>query len=149
MHWGQEAQEVSSKLANIASVREEARGIVIALPDTALFTAGRSTLKPSGKSKLNRVAAALADGDGKILIEGHTDTNGDTNGSDRLSVGLSERRAITVRNYLRERGISPDRMTAVGFGGARPLASNSTPQGRAKNRRVEIVVQVPATLSAG
>jgi outer membrane protein OmpA-like peptidoglycan-associated protein len=140
-----EAQLVSAKLANIASVRQEPRGVVIAFPGGALFGSGRSTLSPGAKSKLNQVAAALADGEQKIVIEGHTDASG----SDRVNQGLSERRAITVRNYLSERGISPERMTAVGLGGTRPLADNATPQGRASNRRVEIVVQAPAAISSG
>ena len=139
------AQQLRSRLASIAPARLEQRGIVIALPESALFTSGRSTLKPSARRKLNQLAATLMDGQEKIVVEGHTDSSG----SDSSNAGLSERRAITVRNYLRDRGISADRMTALGLGATRPRANNATREGRAKNRRVEIIVDVPAAVSTG
>ncbi len=70
----------------------------------------------------------------RFRIEGHTDSQG----SDEYNQKLSERRANAVRDYLISKGISPDRLEAVGYGESRPIATNKTAAGRAKNRRVEI-----------
>jgi outer membrane protein OmpA-like peptidoglycan-associated protein len=96
-------------------------------------------LLPSAQAKLNDVAAALTkqDTESKINVEGFTDSQGDAS----YNQELSQRRAQTVRDYLVSRGISSDRVTAQGFGLTRPVADNASPEGRANNRRVEIVVQ--------
>ena len=72
-----------------------------------------------------------------ILVEGHTDSHG----SKVLNLELSQRRAQTVRDYLASQGIAPERIKAEGLGFTRPVANNKTAEGRANNRRVEIVVQ--------
>ena len=68
-----------------------------------------------------------------IEIQGYTDSTGEED----YNVQLSQRRAESVMSYLVSRGIDPDRLTAKGYGSVNPVASNDTPQGRAKNRRVE------------
>ena len=73
------------------------------------------------------------------MIEGHTDSTG---GED-FNIVLSEKRAQAVKEYLVMRGISADRITTVGAGPSRPIADNSTKEGRAMNRRVEIVLPTP------
>jgi hypothetical protein len=71
-----------------------------------------------------------------MQIEGHTDSVG----SDGFNVRLSEQRADSVRDFLAEQGVSLSSITAQGFGKAEPVATNDTPEGRQRNRRVEIVV---------
>ena len=72
-----------------------------------------------------------------MLIEGFTDSTG----SAEFNQGLSERRALAVRSALVDAGVSPQRISTEGYGMARPVADNSTPEGRQRNRRVEIVIQ--------
>jgi len=69
-------------------------------------------------------------------VAGHTDSRG----TDKYNLGLSDRRAAVVRDYLISKGIDADRMTSAGYGEARPIASNDTDAGRAQNRRTELVI---------
>jgi outer membrane protein OmpA-like peptidoglycan-associated protein len=139
----QEAEKRSAQaaadLAKFASVKQEPRGMVITLSGSVLFTSAKSDLLPGAQLKLNDVAKALTeqDPDSKIVVEGHTDSQG----SAASNQDLSQRRAQSVRDYLVSRGIASDRITAAGFGPTRSIADNGTAEGRANNRRVEIVVQ--------
>jgi outer membrane protein OmpA-like peptidoglycan-associated protein len=84
---------------------------------------------------LERTAAQLAEwADGRIEVAGHTDSSGNADHNQELS----RQRAETVRDYLRSRGINDDILVVRGFGGSRPIADNSTPEGRAQNRRVTL-----------
>lgn len=127
-----------ASLQQVASVKEEARGTVITLDGSVLFVSGKSELLPIAQKKLDDVAKALGDTDEKqkIVIEGHTDSNGNDDSNQRLS----QARAEAVRSYLVQRGMTADRIQAVGRGETMPVASNDTPEGRANNRRVEIIV---------
>lgn len=99
------------------------------------FESGRSRLSPASATVLDDVAASLlASPDVRIEIAGYTDNTGST----ALNTRLSKARAAAVRSYLAARGVAPDRMTARGYGPASPVASNDTPEGRARNRRVEL-----------
>ena len=80
------------------------------------------------------------DSESKIVVEGHTDSQGGAG----YNQDLSQRRAQSVRDYLVTRGIAADRVTSQGFGLTRPIADNASAEGRANNRRVEIVVQPAA-----
>ncbi|HLK39714.1 MAG TPA: OmpA family protein [Polyangiaceae bacterium] len=134
------AAQAAADLASIATVKQDAtRGMVITLSGGVLFASNRADLLPSAQAKLNEVAAALSknDSDSKIVVEGHTDSQGGA----EYNQDLSQRRAQTVRDYLVSRKIAADRVTATGFGLTRPIADNASPEGRANNRRVEIVVQ--------
>ena len=73
----------------------------------------------------------------KAVVEGNTDSKG----TDEYNQKLSERRAASVKDVLVKSGIEADRLTTVGYGESRPVASNDTEEGRAKNRRVSIVVK--------
>jgi len=134
----QRAAAAISSLEQIARVKEEARGTVITLEGAVLFVTGKSELAPLAQQKLTEVAKALNDIDPskRIVVEGHTDSRG----SDEDNLALSQRRATTVRDYLVSQGVAEDRITAVGRGETQPLASNDTTEGRANNRRVEIVI---------
>jgi outer membrane protein OmpA-like peptidoglycan-associated protein len=137
------AAQASADLARIASVKQDSRGMVITLSGGVLFASGKSALLPTAQTKLNQVAEALTKSqpDSKIVVEGYTDSSGPSSLNDRLS----QERAEAVRSYLVSRGIASDRLTAQGYGPAKPIAENATPEGRANNRRVEIVVQNGAT----
>jgi outer membrane protein OmpA-like peptidoglycan-associated protein len=131
------AQAMAS-LHEIAKVKEEARGVVITLSGSVLFATGKSTLLPIAMDKITEVAKALKDqGYKSLLVEGHTDSQGS---ADKNMV-LSQQRAESVRSHLVSQGIPPDKIRAQGIGSARSVADNSTPEGRANNRRVEIIVE--------
>ena len=99
------------------------------------FATGRSVLLPQSYVVLNDVAASLvANPEVMIEIAGYTDNTG----SMRINMSLSQARAAAVRAYLASKGVAPARMAARGFGPANPVAENTTPAGRAQNRRVEL-----------
>jgi outer membrane protein OmpA-like peptidoglycan-associated protein len=136
------AKEAMDKLAASAAVKQETRGTVITLPGNVLFSTGKSTLLPGAQAKLDAVAEALRDqADHDIVIEGHTDAQG----SDDTNLRLSQERAQSVKDYLVARGVPTNRIRVVGVGETRPIADNSTPEGRAQNRRVEIIVASAAS----
>ena len=138
----QRAAKAAADLAAFASVTQDpVRGMVITLNGSVLFVTAEATLMPSAKLKLNNVAEALTqqDSESKIVVGGYTDSQGDA----AYNMDLSQRRARAVRDYLVARGIAADRVTAQGFGLTMPIGDNATPEGRANNRRVEIVVQPP------
>ena len=120
----------------ILETRDTARGLVVNLSDVT-FATGQATLQPGAREKLARVSGILAAHPAlRLEIEGHTDSVG----SDALNQSLSDRRAEAVRGYLIQQGVPTASVTAVGFGKARPVASNDTAEGRQLNRRVELVV---------
>jgi outer membrane protein OmpA-like peptidoglycan-associated protein len=120
------------------NVKHEERGTVITLPGNVLFASGKSVLMPGAQSSLNQVADALKNqGEAKILVEGHTDSTG----SIETNMALSKARADSVGSYLTSRGVPSDQVTTNGLGPSRPVADNTSPEGRANNRRVEIVIQ--------
>lgn len=134
------AATAMASLTEIAKVKEEARGVVITLSGSVLFATGKQELLPIAQDKLGEVAKALKDqGFKKLVVEGHTDSRGSASQNEDLSRG----RAESVRSYLISRGIPSDKIEAQGFGSRRPVSENETAEGRANNRRVEIVVTPP------
>ncbi len=136
------ATDATAALARLAAVKEESRGLVITLSGSVLFLSDQATLLPAAQARLGEVADALMATKGRtILVEGHTDSQG----SDAHNLDLSQRRADAVRDLLTERGLDMSRVRAVGIGEARPVADNATTEGRANNRRVEIVLEPMVT----
>lgn len=135
----QTAAAAMASLNKIAQVKEEQRGVVITLDGQVLFVTGKSELLPIAKDRLNQVAKALKDmnDDQLASIEGFTDSRG----NDDANLKLSQDRANAVMQHLISQGVKAEKLRAVGRGEANPVASNDTPEGRANNRRVEIVVQ--------
>jgi outer membrane protein OmpA-like peptidoglycan-associated protein len=124
-------------LAKLAAVKEEERGLVITLSGSVLFRSGESTLMPGAQTRLDQVAdALLASGGRNVVVEGFTDSQG----SDQYNLDLSQRRAEAVRDYIVQRGYDGARIQARGIGEDRPIADNTTAEGRANNRRVELVL---------
>lgn len=134
----QRTAEARAELARIGVVREEERGLVVTLSGSILFQSAKSALLPSAQVKLDQVAKALMSvRERNIIVEGHTDSQG----TESYNQGLSQRRSDTVRNYLVSQGYPGDRIQARGMGEGTPIASNTSPEGRANNRRVEIVIE--------
>ncbi len=136
------AQEAYDKLAKYGTISSDQRGTVISLSGSLLFASGKSALMPAAKRRLKEVADAILENDpqAQLIVEGHTDSTGSAELNDKLSL----KRAQAVRSYLVAKGIPRQQVEAQGFGFSRPIADNSTPEGRANNRRVEIVVQNPS-----
>lgn len=134
------AKEALENLAKMASIKEESRGMVITLSGAVLFPSGQSVLLPAAMSGLDNVVTALkSTPDRNIVVEGHTDSVGQR----AYNMDLSEKRAMSVREYLVNHGLPAEIVRAQGFGPDRPIADNGSPEGRANNRRVEIVVSPP------
>ena len=137
------AQDAMDALAKSLAVKSEARGTVITLAGGLVFETGRATILPGAQAQLNQVADALkSQAEHHFAVEGHTDNQG----TDKINDALSTRRASAVRDYLVVRGVAAAAITASGYGSRRPIGDNKTAEGRAMNRRVEIVVdKVPAS----
>jgi outer membrane protein OmpA-like peptidoglycan-associated protein len=131
------AAKSQADLVKLAAVKEEDRGLVITLSGSVLFASDKSALLPAAQNRLNQVADALMETkERKLTVEGHTDSQG----SSSYNQDLSQRRADAVRSYLISRGYPGDLIQAHGIGKDRPIANNATAEGRANNRRVEIIV---------
>jgi chemotaxis protein MotB len=125
------------------SVRRDARGIVISLGDQLLFDSGGSSVKETAAPVLNALAAVIKKLSNNIIVEGHTD-NVPVNAlraKHPSNWELSTSRATNVLSFfLKNHTISPVRFSAAGYAEFKPVAQNETADGRAKNRRVDIVV---------
>jgi len=134
----QRAADAMAALAKLAAVKEEPRGMVITLSGSVLFASGKAALLPEARKKLDQVAEVLlTTRERHLIIEGHTDSQG----SESYNMDLSQRRADAVRNYLVQRDYQADRIQANGLGEGQPIADNGSAEGRANNRRVEIIIQ--------
>jgi outer membrane protein OmpA-like peptidoglycan-associated protein len=131
------AQDAMDALSKSLAVKADTRGTVITLSGGVLFATGQATILPGAQAQLNQVADALkTQAEHHFTVEGHTDNQG----TDAINNDLSNRRANAVRDYLVVRGVAAAVITAQGFGSTRPVTDNRTTEGRAMNRRVEIVV---------
>jgi len=131
----QKAKEANDALAKLAA-KDEARGLVITLSGSVLFRSNDSNLLPAAETRLNQVAEAVVAKGHPVVVEGYTDSRG----SQATNLALSQRRAESVRSYLISRGVPQDTISAHGMGADRPVAENTNAEGRANNRRVEIVI---------
>src|SRR6516162_3027751 len=120
----------------ILETRDTPRGLVVNMGDV-LFDFGKYELRPEAREKLAKLSGIILAHPGlDLAVAGHTDNVG----SDEVNQKLSDKRAETVRAYLLQQGLADGNVTSRGFGKTTPVADNSTPEGRQKNRRVEIVV---------
>lgn len=122
----------------------DAGRVVISLGDNILFRSGRARLQPEGKKVLGKVAAVLVSSDAPYFrIEGHTDSlpiKGRLADIFPTNWDLSAARAASVVSFLKENGVDPAKMILAAYAHYRPIASNATPEGRKRNRRVEIAL---------
>ena len=128
-----------ASLAALAQIKDTPTETTITLSGQVLFKTGETTLLPLAKDSLTRVAEAInaMPGERTVVIEGHTDSVGNDDANKKLSQG----RAEAVKAFLLTQGVEAVRLTAVGQGESEPVASNDTPEGRANNRRVELVIK--------
>ena len=126
---------LEAQLREMEALQTE-RGLIVTLGDV-LFAFNKAELTPQATPRLDKLASFLRQfPDRRLLIEGYTDSVG----SDGYNQDLSQRRAQSVRDALAQRGVDPSRITAMGYGKGFPVADNTSPEGRAMNRRVEIVI---------
>ncbi len=136
----QQIKELREKTAGTGidvSPTDNGQAILVNLPEGVTFDVGSSALRPQFRNVLVNVSQSLNQyPDSLIDVYGHTDSTG----SEAFNQTLSENRARTVANYLSTQQVSSARIRSQGFGETMPVASNDTPEGRAKNRRVEIKI---------
>ena len=131
------AKDAMDALAKSMATKTDDRGTVITLSGGVLFATGQATLLPGAQGQLNTVADALkTQTERTFTVEGHTDNVG----TDAANQTLSQKRADAVRDYLIVRGVAANAISAVGKGSTVPIGDNKSPEGRAMNRRVEIIV---------
>ena len=114
----------------------EANSLLITLDSGILFDVDKYDVRPEAKRALASLATVLKEADVKAFeVDGHTDSDA----GDKHNQILSENRANAVKNFLASQGITAE-ITIKGYGKTRPIASNDTPEGKQKNRRVEIII---------
>lgn len=133
----EQLRSTGAQIVEMVKDRNDLDAIKLVLGDAILFQTGKSNLSSSATAALSRVAYNLKQfPDTDITVVGYTDNTG----SEQLNQTLSEQRAQSVVNYLESQGVPASRLKAVGMGESDPIASNSTVEGRAQNRRVEMFI---------
>lgn len=123
--------------SELIKVSKDARGTIISMSDI-LFDVNKATLTSDLKTSLAKIAGILTVyKDPKVVVEGHTDDVG----TEQYNQKLSEERAANVMNFLVEQGVNAARLSSVGHAFHKPIADNSTKEGRAKNRRVDLIIK--------
>jgi outer membrane protein OmpA-like peptidoglycan-associated protein len=139
---GRQEEELRRDLNNDrVQINNDGNRLVVTLPQDILFATSSATVNNALRADLLTVAESLRKyPDTRVQVIGHTDSTG----SAAYNQNLSERRAAAVAAVLIEGGVAPSRIQTIGRGETQPIASNQTPEGRAQNRRVEIVI-LPTT----
>jgi len=132
---------MKNKLAGKVKVEMDGRGAVITISDVLLFPPGETAINPDGLDVLKEVKEVLKQFDYHIKVEGHTDNVPINTLQFPSNWELSANRASKIVRFFIANGIPPEQLSAEGFAEYRPVASNDTPEGRAQNRRVEIVYE--------
>jgi outer membrane protein OmpA-like peptidoglycan-associated protein len=129
--------ELRQQLGNNADIRNTGDRLIVTMPQDILFATASSDLRPGLMGDLRSVGQSLlAYPDTTVQIIGHTDSDGEAS----YNLGLSQDRAQSVANVLISEGVPSGRLNVIGAGEDQPIASNLTPEGKAQNRRVEIVI---------
>jgi len=135
-------RDIMGQISSLTTSAQTDRGYIITLAGTA-FPSGQSTLTTDAKYVLAKLSGLLlAVPEGSLVIEGHTDS------TEMPDMDLSNARAREVETFLREMGLPESRMRTAGFGQRNPVSPNDTPEGRAKNRRVDLVISTPGERTA-
>ncbi len=130
----------AKELQKVAQTRRTEDGILVQLKSDLLFRTDSAVLKPEAIDQLSALGDIIAKyPQDRIRVEGYADSTGNA----RHNEELSQRRAEAVRTVLVGRGVKDDQVTALGMGDTRPVSTNATAAGRAKNRRVELHIDVP------
>jgi outer membrane protein OmpA-like peptidoglycan-associated protein len=137
-----QAEEIRKNVPG-AEVIDAGEGLIVKFDSGILFDVNKSELKANAKTNIENLAATMKNNpETNIMVIGHTDADG----SDSYNYSLSERRAAAVKAYTASHGVSNSRLTTVGKGETEPIADNSSANGKAQNRRVEIVIVANETL---
>jgi outer membrane protein OmpA-like peptidoglycan-associated protein len=130
----------AKELEQVAQTKRTENGILVEMKNDILFDTGSADLKAEAVAQLTKVGDIMAKyADNRVRVEGHTDSSG----SDDFNRKLSERRAASVKTVLVSRGVQDGQILVVGLGETKPIADNASSDGRAKNRRVELHIDVP------
>lgn len=141
----QEVKKVMEKMAaevgqgGLIKIQTFEGGFRAVFATPLLFESGRADLSASAQKIIAEIAKASRNAAFFIAVEGHTDSSLQDRDKFSSHWELSAMRAVNVIRYFHQEGISLDRLSAVGFGDTRPVASNSTEEGKQKNRRIEII----------
>jgi outer membrane protein OmpA-like peptidoglycan-associated protein len=120
-----------------ATIERVGEGIKITFNSGILFDVNKSDLRGEARTNIDKLAVILNKyPDTKIVVEGHTDSDG----SDDYNLKLSQLRAQSVANYVSSHQVDPTRFTIMGYGESQPVAGNDSPEGKQSNRRVEIAI---------
>jgi chemotaxis protein MotB len=130
----------NQSLVALARVKRTDRGIVISLAEAGFFAPGDASLREDASVLIDELANALRDSSAPIRVEGHTDSMPINNARYHSNWELSTARASSVVARLLGRGVQSSRLSAAGYADERPVADNATPEGRALNRRVDLVI---------
>lgn len=141
-HWQRQLQGLENQVS-VGVVQGE---VHLRIRDNILFESGLARLSDEGLALLNALMPALAGTASRISVEGHTDSTPIHTLRYPSNWELSSARATAVVRYLAVQGLDPNRLRAIGHADTRPVASNETPEGRAANRRVDLVVHVKEML---
>lgn len=128
-------------LAEVIKLRKEDRGIILQLDETILFEPGKADLKENNKEVLETITTIINEHDNDVLIEGHTDNVPMNNKEFASNWELSAARALSAVTYfVHDKQIDPMRFSVKGYGEYKPLVPNDTPENRAINRRIDILM---------
>ena len=146
------AQAMAARLASQirageVQVRVTPLGVAIDIHDNLLFASGQANLSPGAQALLLRVTDVLSGLPYQIQVNGYTDDKPIHTGQFQSNWALSAMRAVSVVDMLIQQNVPPGQLVAAGYGQYHPIASNATPEGRAANRRVSIVIVSPEKLS--
>jgi chemotaxis protein MotB len=136
-----EAYLVKQGAQNKVSLTITRRGLIVSLKEAGFFDSGQSQIKPSAYELINTIAEAMSQYNNPLRLEGHTDNIPISSAQFPSNWELSTARAVNGLKYLiKHFDVDPDKISATGYAEFRPLADNATPDGRAKNRRVDLVM---------
>lgn len=121
-------------------MRQTARGLIVSLSEAGFFAPGEASISADAAGVIDALVASLKDSNAPIRVEGHTDSTPISNSRYPSNWELSTARASSVLARMIETGIAPERLSAAGYAGFQPIADNAAAEGRAQNRRVDIVV---------
>lgn len=134
----------NNSMKNDVEVKNDSRGVIIQVKDSVLFESAKADLIPSSKNLLDKIAKFINQVKNNIEIEGHTDNVPINTFKFESNWELSTSRAVNVlRYFVEDKKLDPKRFGAEGYGEYRPLVNNDTPDNRAKNRRINIIILTP------
>lgn len=132
------AQDNGIQAKLVSSIEE--RGLIVSIQETLLFASGSADLDARAREILGKISTVLAAAPNQIRVEGHTDNVPIHTAQFPSNWELSVIRSTNVLQILQHDGISPNRLSAAGYGEYRPIASNDSPEGQSKNRRIDLVI---------